>query len=56
VATLSLSPDRVLLLPQARTAEEVLDKPYRYSVACKTRGYGYSPRLHILLWGARRGV
>ena len=24
--------------------------------ACKVRGYGYSPRLHILLWGAKRGV
>jgi 7-carboxy-7-deazaguanine synthase len=56
VATLSLSADRVLLMPQALTAEEVLHKSRWLVEACKVRGYGYSPRLHILLWGAKRGV
>lgn len=56
VTTLALAPARVLLMPQALTADEVLSKSRWLVEACKTRGYGYSPRLHILLWGARRGV
>jgi len=56
VMTLSLAPERVLLMPQALTADEVLSKSRWLVEACKARGYGYSPRLHILLWGARRGV
>jgi 7-carboxy-7-deazaguanine synthase len=55
-ATLSLAPERVLLMPQAITADEVLSKSLWLVEACKSRGYGYSPRLHILLWGAKRGV
>jgi organic radical activating enzyme len=56
VALLSLAPEQVLLMPQAITADEVLSKSLWLVEACKSRGYGYSPRLHILLWGARRGV
>lgn len=56
VATLSLSADRVLLMPQALTADEVLTKSRWLVEECKVRGYGYSPRMHILLWGAKRGV
>ena len=56
VTTLSLAPDRVLLMPQALTADEVLNKSRWLVESCKARGYGYSPRLHILLWGAKRGV
>jgi len=56
VTTLSLAPDRVLLMPQALTADEVLTKSRWLVETCKGRGYGYSPRLHILLWGAKRGV
>ena len=56
VTTLSLAPDRVLLMPQALTADEVLTKSRWLVETCKGHGYGYSPRLHILLWGAKRGV
>lgn len=56
VTTLSLVPEQVLLMPQALTADAVLSKSLWLVEACKSRGYGYSPRLHILLWGAKRGV
>jgi 7-carboxy-7-deazaguanine synthase len=56
VATLSLPVERVLLMPQALTADEVLHKSRWVVEECKARGYGYSPRVHILLWGAKRGV
>jgi 7-carboxy-7-deazaguanine synthase len=56
VATLDLTAERVLLMPQALTADEVLEKSRWVVEECKARGYGYSPRVHILLWGAKRGV
>jgi organic radical activating enzyme len=56
VALLALPADRVLLMPQALTAEDVLRKSRWLVEEGKARGYGYSPRLHILLWGAKRGV
>lgn len=56
VAILALPVDRVLLMPQALTADEVLDKSRWLVEACKARSYSYSPRVHILLWGAKRGV
>ena len=56
VATLSLPVERILLMPQALTVDEVLDKSRWLVEECKARGYGYSPRVHILLWGAKRGV
>ena len=56
VTVLSLPAERVLLMPQALTADEVLHKSRWLVEECKARGYGYSPRLHILLWGAKRGV
>ena len=55
-AMLSLLAERVLLMSQALTAEEVLTKSRWLVEECKARGYGYAPRLHILLWGAKRGV
>lgn len=56
VATLGVPPARVLLMPQAVTAEELLTASRWLVELCKQYGYGYSPRLHILLWGAKRGV
>lgn len=56
VATLGLPPERVLLMPQAISAEDVLTASRWLVDICKRYGYGYSPRLHILLWGAKRGV
>jgi hypothetical protein len=41
--------ERVLLMPQALTADAAMHKSRWFVEACKTRGYGYSTRLHILL-------
>jgi 7-carboxy-7-deazaguanine synthase len=45
-----------ILMPQARTARELLEKSRWLAQVCKGRGYLFSTRLHILLWGDRRGV
>lgn len=47
---------RILLQPEAVRREDVLERSGWIVEACKQHGFGFSPRLHILLWGARRGV
>jgi 7-carboxy-7-deazaguanine synthase len=47
---------RVLLQPEAVRREELLARSAWVAEACKRHGFRFSPRLHVLLWGARRGV
>jgi 7-carboxy-7-deazaguanine synthase len=47
---------RVLLMPEG-TTREVLSERARWLVeVCKDFGYRYCPRLHIDIWGNKRGV
>ncbi|HWP23537.1 MAG TPA: 7-carboxy-7-deazaguanine synthase QueE [Candidatus Binatia bacterium] len=47
---------RVLIMAQGTTKKQ-LDKKARWIVAlCQEYGYGYTPRLHIELFGNRRGT
>ena len=50
-----LDPDRVLLMPEGVTAEAVQERGRWVAQACAERGYRFSTRLHILLWGDERG-
>lgn len=52
----ALPPDRILLMPEGMSREQVLQKSDWILAECKRTGYRYSPRLQILLWGPRRGV
>jgi 7-carboxy-7-deazaguanine synthase len=47
--------DRVMLMPQARTREEFLERAPWVADACKQTGYRFGHRLHILLWSSQRG-
>lgn len=47
---------RILLMPEGMRREEILERSPWVIEACKAHGFRYSPRLHILLWSARRGV
>jgi 7-carboxy-7-deazaguanine synthase len=47
---------RVMLMPQASTAEELLRKSPAIAQACKQAGLRFGQRLHLLLWGRQRGV
>lgn len=47
---------RILLQPEAMRREELLARAAWVIEACRRHGFRFSPRLHILLWGARRGV
>jgi organic radical activating enzyme len=47
---------RILLQPEAVRREELLERSPWVVEACKRHGFRFSPRLHLLLWGAKRGV
>ena len=56
VARFRLSRERVLLQPEAVRREELAERSDRVIDACKRYGFRFSPRLHVMTWGARRGV
>src|SRR5262249_53882367 len=47
---------RVLIMPQGRTRSELRRKGKWIVELCKEYGFGYTPRLHIELFGNRRGT
>ncbi len=47
---------RVLIMAQATHRKELREKAQWIVELCKKHGYGYSPRLHIELFGNRRGL
>jgi len=47
---------RIFLQPEALQRDELLERSPGVIEACKRHGFGFSPRLHVLLWGAKRGV
>lgn len=52
----TLPRDRVWLMPEAMTAEVLRERSVALAEICKREGWRLSPRLHVWLWGARRGV
>ena len=56
IATLNAPPQNVILMPEG-TAEETLKQrgPWLAEL-CKAHGYRFSPRLHVHLYGNKRGT
>ncbi|MFH0988983.1 MAG: 7-carboxy-7-deazaguanine synthase QueE [bacterium] len=52
----SIPLENILLMPQAREQDELREKTEWLKTLCQRRGYRLSPRLHIELFGNRRGV
>lgn len=48
--------DRVLLMPEGITPDALRERASWLVDICKSEGFRFSPRLHIDLWGNRRGV
>ncbi len=48
--------DKILLMPEGTTAEAIHQRGVWLAEACKEHGYRFSPRLHVDLWGNKRGV
>ncbi len=55
-AQLHANPQRVVLMPEGVDAEVLRDRAVWIVEACKQEGYRFSPRLHVELYGNRRGV
>lgn len=53
---LSISSGRILLMPEGTTRERMRDQALWLVETCKQKGFRFSPRLHVDLWGDRRGV
>jgi len=53
---LQIPTSRVMLMPEGTKREAISEKALWIVDVCKNKGYRYSPRLHIDLWGDRRGV
>jgi 7-carboxy-7-deazaguanine synthase len=47
---------RVVLMPEGIDVETLAERGRWLVEICKERGYRFSPRLHVMLWGNRRGV
>ena len=49
-------PEHVMLMPEGTNAAVLRERSQWLAEICKQRGYRFSPRLHVDLWGDRRGV
>jgi 7-carboxy-7-deazaguanine synthase len=47
---------RVVLMAEGTTSDVIRERASWLTEICKREGFRYSPRLHIDLWGNRRGV
>lgn len=52
----SMAKDQILLMPQARSNNDLQLLAPRIVELCKRYGYRYGDRLHIRLWNDKRGV
>ena len=55
VSELEADPARVILMPEGRDPVTIRDRGRWMVEICKQRGYRFSPRLHVDLWGDERG-
>jgi 7-carboxy-7-deazaguanine synthase len=56
VGMLSAGRERVILMPEGTDSERLRERGLWLAEACKAEGFRFSPRLHVDLWGNRRGV
>jgi 7-carboxy-7-deazaguanine synthase len=52
----AIDPDTILLMPQGITREELAVRAPWIAELCKAHGFRFCPRLHIELYGNRRGT
>ncbi len=55
-AELSAPSRDVILMPEGIDRETLQQRGLWLTEVCKRKGYRFSPRLHVDLWGAKRGV
>lgn len=53
---LEVSPSRVYLMPQGKTEDELMSRAPWVVDKCLKHGFRFSHRLHVSIWGDKRGV
>lgn len=53
---LEAPPEKIILMPEGITSEVLSERGAWIAELCKTHGYRFGPRLHVYLYGHRRGV
>ena len=56
IADLGALPDKVILMPEGITGDVLNTRGVWLAELCKEYGFRFSPRLHVHLYGNRRGV
>jgi hypothetical protein len=56
VAAHALPRERVVLMPEGLTDAAIRGHALALAEVCKREGLRFGARLHVWLWGARRGV
>jgi 7-carboxy-7-deazaguanine synthase len=56
LSTLQGDPERVMLMPEGRDSATLRERGRWVAEICKQHGFRFTPRLHVELWGERRGV
>ena len=56
IESLAWPPDRVLFMPQASNRDELRTSSFAVAEAARARSVRFSTRLHLELWGGRRGT
>ena len=56
VEALAADPERVILMPEGTDRKSLGERSVWLAEICKQEGFRFSPRLHVDLWGNRRGV
>jgi len=56
VASLEADCGRVILMPEGTDSDRLRERGVWLAEICKAEGYRFSPRLHVDLYGNRRGV
>jgi 7-carboxy-7-deazaguanine synthase len=52
----SIDVEKIILMPEASDRETLIQRSRWLAEACKDKGYKFSNRLHVLLWGNKRGT
>ena len=52
----NINPEMVMLMPQAATRAELSAKSSMVAEICKSAGFAFCQRLHVLLWDKQRGT
>ena len=56
VASLHADREHVILMPEGTDTDRLKERGIWLAEICKSEGFRFSPRLHVDLWGPRRGV